>query len=250
MMKLMKAKDYSDMSRKAANVVSATVILHPNCVLGLATGSTPIGMYQQLIAWYTKGDLDFKTVKSVNLDEYVGLPPENDQSYHYFMNENLFSHINIGRSNTSVPNGMAASVADECKRYDKLITDLGGVDLQVLGIGNNGHIGFNEPDDDFEKETHLVNLSQKTIDANARFFASIGDVPRQAVTMGIQSIMQARAIILLASGVGKSEIMEAALFGPITPRVPASILQLHPNLTVVADEDALQLVCQNHPNLF
>ncbi|WP_312642894.1 glucosamine-6-phosphate deaminase [Hydrogenoanaerobacterium sp.] len=249
-MKLIRAKDYNDMSRKAANVVSATVILRPNCVLGLATGSTPVGMYKQLIAWYEKGDLDFKAVKSINLDEYVGLDAYNDQGYRYFMNENLFNHVNIDKSNTSVPNGMAADVEQECRRYDKHIADLGGVDLQVLGIGNNGHIGFNEPDEAFEQQTHLVDLAQKTIDANSRFFASIDDVPKQAITMGIKSIMQAKAIILLASGEGKADIMETALFGPITPKVPASILQLHPNLTVVADEAALQVVAQKHPELF
>lgn len=247
MIKLMQAKDYDDMSRKAANVVSATVILHPNCVLGLATGSTPIGMYKQLIEWNKKGDLDFKTTRSVNLDEYVGLTPDNDQSYHFFMDENFFSHINIGRSNTSVPNGMATDLAAECKRYDKLINAMGGVDLQVLGIGNNGHIGFNEPSEDYEKDTHIVDLTQKTIDANARFFASVDDVPKQAITMGIKSIMQSRAVLLMASGEGKADIMEEALYGPITPTVPASILQLHPNLTVVADAAALRVVREKHP---
>lgn len=249
-MKLIMAKNYSDLSRKAANVVSATVILHPNSVLGLATGSTPVGMYKQLIEWYQKGDLDFKAVKSINLDEYVGLDAQSDQSYRYFMNENLFNHINIDRSNTSVPNGMAADIERECKRYDKHIHDLGGVDLQVLGIGNNGHIGFNEPDEAFEQETHLVNLAQKTIDANSRFFDSIDDVPKQAITMGIKSIMQAKSIVLLASGEGKADIMEKALFGPITPKVPASILQLHPHLIVVADKDALKVVSQMHPEFF
>lgn len=249
-MKIIKGKDYGDMSRKAANVVSATVILNPSCVLGLATGSTPIGMYQQLIKWYEAGDLNFEAVKSVNLDEYVGLGGESDQSYRYFMNENLFRHINIDTANTSVPNGLAADIPAECAHYDAHIEALGGVDLQVLGIGNNGHIGFNEPDEVFEQHTHLVQLAQKTIDANARFFASSEEVPKSAVTMGIQSIMQARSIILLASGEGKQEIMEAALFGPITPKVPASILQLHPNLIVVGDEAALSIVTKNHPELF
>lgn len=249
-MKMIKGKDYGDMSRKAANVVSATVILNPSCVLGLATGSTPIGMYQQLIKWYEAGDLNFEAVKSVNLDEYVGLGGESDQSYRYFMNENLFRHVNIDTANTSVPNGLAADIPAECARYDAHIAALGGVDLQVLGIGNNGHIGFNEPDEVFEQKTHLVQLAKKTIDANARFFASSNEVPKSAVTMGIQSIMQARCIILLASGEGKQEIMEAALFGPITPKVPASILQLHPNLIVVGDEAALSNVTKNHPELF
>lgn len=249
-MKIMIGKDYADMSRKAAHVVSATVTLHPDCVLGLATGSTPIGMYQQLIKWYEAGDLSFETVQSVNLDEYVGLGAESDQSYRYFMNENLFNHININPTHTSVPNGLAADISAECERYDRHIDELGGVDLQVLGIGNNGHIGFNEPSEVFEKRTNHVHLAQKTIEANARFFTSIDEVPKSAVTMGIKSIMQAKAILLLASGEGKKEIMEAALFGPITPKVPASILQLHPNLIVAGDEAALSLVTKNHPELF
>lgn len=247
MIKLIQGRDYDDMSRKAANVVSATVILHPTCVLGLATGSTPIGMYKQLIEWNKKGDLDFAETKTVNLDEYVGLSPDNGQSYHYFMDENLFSHININKNNTYVPDGEAADLNAECLRYEKLMKDLGGIDLQVLGIGNNGHIGFNEPSDDYDKETHIVNLTQKTIDANSRFFASADDVPKQAVTMGIKSIMQARAVLLIASGEGKADIMEEALYGPVTPLVPASILQLHPNLTVVADAAALRVVREKHP---
>ena len=249
MMKVIQAKDYDDMSRKAANVVSATVILKPSCVLGLATGSTPIGMYKQLIEWNKKGDLDFQNVSSVNLDEYVGLTTENDQSYHYFMHENLFNHINIGKRSTNVPNGMATDLNKECKRYDDIINNIGGIDLQVLGIGNNGHIGFNEPSNDYEKETHVVNLSEKTIAANSRFFATPEDVPKQAITMGIKTIMQARAVLLVAGGEGKAEIMEEALFGPITPLVPASILQLHPNLTVVADAAALRVVREKHPGV-
>ena len=250
MMKIIRAKDYNDMSRKAANIVSATVILHPNCVLGLATGSTPIGMYKQLAKWYEKGDLDFKRVRSVNLDEYVGLDASNDQSYHYFMQENFFKYINIGASNTSVPNGMARDIEAECKRYDKHIEMLGGVDVQVLGIGNNGHIGFNEPEDAYEKQTHLVDLTENTIQANARFFASMDDVPKQAITMGIKSIMQAKRILLLASGSGKKQIMYDALFGPITPKVPASVLQLHPDCTVVGDEDAFEIISEKCPGLF
>ena len=250
MMKVIKAKDYAGMSRKAANIVSATVILHPSCVLGLATGSTPIGMYQQLAQWYEKGDLDFKRVRSVNLDEYVGLDPDNDQSYHYFMNHNFFRNINIGASNTSVPNGMAKDIEAECKRYDRHIEMLGGIDLQVLGIGNNGHIGFNEPEDAYEKQTHLVDLTEDTIQANARFFSNIDEVPKQAITMGIKSIMQAKRILLLASGEAKAGIMYEALFGPITPKVPASVLQLHPDCTVVGDEAALSIVSEKCPGLF
>lgn len=238
-MRIYKAKDYKDMSRKAANVISAQVITKPDCVLGLATGSTPIGTYQQLIDWYQKGDLDFSEVTSVNLDEYRGLPKENDQSYFYFMNHNFFQHVNINLENTNVPNGMEADSDKECSRYEDLIKSLGGVDLQLLGLGHNGHIGFNEPEDVFEKITHCVDLQESTIEANKRFFANADDVPKQAYTMGIGTIMQARKILLAVSGADKAQILHDVLCGPITPRVPASILQLHPDVIVVADEAAL-----------
>ncbi len=232
-MRLIEAKNYADLSRKAANVISAQVILKPHAVLGLATGSTPIGAYRQLIEWYEKGDVDFSMTKSINLDEYVGLTGDNAQSYRHFMNENFFDHINIDKANTHVPNGVAEDLEAECKRYDALISSMGGIDLQVLGIGHNGHIGFNEPGDAFEKTTHLVNLGESTIQANSRFFASIAEVPKQAITMGIKSIMQAKKLLLVANGPDKKEIMERALYGPVVPEVPASILQFHPNLTVV-----------------
>lgn len=232
-MNLIQAIDYKDLSRKAANVISAQVILKPDCVLGLATGSTPVGTYKQLIEWYKKGDLDFSKVTTVNLDEYCGLSPENSQSYHYFMEHNFFQHINIDRNKTHIPNGMAKDYEAECARYDKLIADLGGIDLQLLGIGRNGHIGFNEPNISFEKTTHVVELDESTIKANARFFPSLEEVPRKAITMGIKSIMQAKKILLIAYGPDKKEIMEKALHGPVTPDVPASILQFHPDLTVV-----------------
>lgn len=238
-MRIYKAKDYKDMSRKAANVISAQVITKPDCVLGLATGSTPIGTYQQLIDWYQKGDLDFSEVTSVNLDEYRGLPKENDQSYFYFMNHNFFQHVNINLENTNVPNGMEADSDKECSRYEALIKSLGGVDLQLLGLGHNGHIGFNEPEDVFEKITHCVDLQESTIEANKRFFSNADDVPKQAYTMGIGTIMQARKILLAVSGTDKAQILHDVLCGPITPRVPASILQLHPDVIVVADEAAL-----------
>lgn len=231
-MKIIEAKDYKELSRKVANIISAQVILKPNCVLGLATGSTPIGTYKQLIEWYEKGDIDFSNVTSVNLDEYYGLETTNEQSYRYFMNHNLFSHINIDMKNTNVPNGLAADAEAECKRYDQLIEDLGGVDLQILGIGHNGHIGFNEPDTEFEKGTHVVELDETTIKANARFFESIDGVPKKAITMGIRSIMYAKKVILVANGPDKKEIINKAIYGPITPEVPASVLQLHPDLTV------------------
>lgn len=193
-MRVYRTEDYQSMSRQAANILSAQVILKPNCVLGLATGSTPIGMYQQLINWYEKGDVDFSQVRTVNLDEYLGLAPTHDQSYRYFMQTNFFDHINIKPENTNVPNGLAEDPDAECIRYNKVIADLGGVDLQVLGMGHNGHIGFNEPEEAFELETHVVNLTENTIEANARFFASKDEVPRKAITMGIKSIMQARHI--------------------------------------------------------
>lgn len=232
-MRVIEAKDYADLSRKAANVISAQVILKPHAVLGLATGSTPIGTYKQLIEWYKKGDIDFSMTKSINLDEYIGLTGENIQSYRYFMNQNLFCHININVNNTYVPNGVAEDMEAECKRYDQLISGLGGIDLQLLGIGHNGHIGFNEPGQAFEKTTHIVDLGESTIQANARFFSSKEEVPRQAITMGIKSIMQAKKLLLVANGHDKREIVEKALYGPVTPAVPASILQFHPNLTVI-----------------
>ena len=238
-MRLYRAKDYNDMSRKAANIISAQIILKPDCVLGLATGSTPIGTYQQLIARYQEGDLDFSQVRTANLDEYRGLTRDNDQSYYYFMYHNLFKEVNIDRANTNIPAGTNPDSAAEAARYDQVIRDLGGVDLQLLGMGHNGHIGFNEPGDAFDKGTHCVDLQPSTIEANKRFFASIDDVPKQAYTMGIQTIMSARKILLLVSGAEKAEILHKALCGPITPHVPASVLQLHNDVTVVADEAAL-----------
>lgn len=239
-----RAKDYKDMSRKAANIISAQVIMKPNCTLGLATGSTPLGIYDQLTEWYKKGDLDFSAVHSVNLDEYRGLPKENDQSYYYFMHKNLFDRVNIRPENTNVPNGMEPDAEKECRRYEKLIADLGGIDLQLLGLGHNGHIGFNEPGEAFEKETHCVDLQERTIEANKRFFDSADEVPRQAYTMGIKTIMQAKKILVAVSGEDKAEIVKKAFFGPVTPAVPASILQMHNDVTVVADEAALSLCCK------
>ena len=232
-MRMIKAKDYADLSRKAANILAAQVNLKPNCVLGLATGSTPIGTYKCLVEDYNNGNLDFSEVKSANLDEYCGLDETNDQSYRYFMNDNLFNHVNIDKANTNVPNGKAEDLEAECARYDALIEELGGVDIQLLGIGHNGHIGFNEPCDEFVKGTHLVDLGERTIQANARFFASIDEVPRQAVTMGIKTIMSAKKVLLIANGQDKKEIVEKAFYGPVTPNVPASILQLHPDVTVI-----------------
>ncbi len=236
-MKFITVDSYEKMSRHAANIISAQVIIKPDCVLGLATGSSPLGTYKQLIEWYGKGDVDFSGVTTVNLDEYVGLDGRSDQSYRYFMNHNFFEHINISINNTFVPNGCAACLADECKRYDEHIEQLGGIDLQLLGIGLDGHIGFNEPDRYFVKSTHVVDLHESTIKANSRFFEDENDVPRQAVTMGMVSIMQAKKILLIANGKAKRDILEKAFYGPITPEIPASILQLHPDITVIYSEN-------------
>lgn len=248
-MKIIEALDYQSMSRKAANIISAQVILFPNSVLGLATGSTPVGIYKQLIHWYEQGDVDFQDVRSVNLDEYCGLSPENEQSYHFYMRETFFRHVNIPPENTFIPNGLAKDIQKECAQYDRLISGLGGIDLQLLGIGHTGHIGFNEPNENFNKMTHRVQLNPQTIEANARFFSNEEEVPRYAVTMGIRAIMQAKKILLVVNGKNKAEITEKALFGPVTPEIPASILQLHPNVTVVADTEALSAVCALHPEL-
>ncbi len=241
-MKIIQAENYEQMSRIAANYISAQVILKPDCVLGLATGSSPIGTYQQLISKYQSGDLDFSETSSINLDEYRGLSPENDQSYRYFMDTNLFNHINIDKSRTYVPNGLEPDAGKACADYDAIIQNYGGIDLQLLGLGNNGHIGFNEPADSFAKGTHCVDLTPSTIQANARFFASMDEVPKQAYTMGIQSIMQAKKILVIVSGEAKAGIVKEAFTGPVTPQVPASVLQLHPDVTVVGDKDALSLL--------
>ncbi len=238
-MRIIAARDYNHMSRQAANIISAQVLLKPNCVLGLATGSSPIGTYKQLIEWYNKGDIDFRQVKSVNLDEYVGLDYTSNQSYIYFMRSNFFDHINIDPANTNVPCGANPNAEEECERYDALIPSLGGIDLQLLGLGPNGHIGFNEPDDHFTKGTHKVALSDATIHANKRFFEREEDVPRFAYTMGICDIMQAERVVMVVSGESKAGIVREAFLGPVTPQVPASILQLHKNFTLVADAAAL-----------
>lgn len=235
-------KDYEELSRKAAGIISAQIILKPASVLGLATGSTPVGTYRQLIEGYQKGDLDFSKVTSVNLDEYRGLSGEHDQSYRYFMNTNLFNHVNIRKDHTFVPNGLTEDGEEECAEYDSRIEALGGIDLQLLGIGGNGHIGFNEPSSVFTKGTHLVTLTQETRLANARFFSSIDEVPTQAYTMGVGNIMAARKVLLLASGESKAKALYDTVLGPVDPMVPASILQLHADVTIVADEAALSLL--------
>lgn len=236
-MNFITVKTYEELSKKAANIIAAQVINKPDCVLGLATGSSPVGTYDKLTEYFNNGDVDFSSVTSVNLDEYEGLDETSDQSYRYFMNKNLFDRVNIKKENTYVPNGCANDLVKEGKEYDELIKKLGGIDLQLLGIGLDGHIGFNEPDDFFTAETHPVDLDPSTIKANARFFASEADVPTRAITMGMMSIMQAKKVLLIANSASKKEIVEKAFFGPITPLVPASILQLHPDVTVIFSEN-------------
>ena len=228
-MKIIRAKDYKDMSRKAANIISAQVIMKPNCVLGLATGGTPVGAYAQLVDWYNKGDLDFYEVTTVNLDEYRGLPKEHPESYWSFMHKNLFDKVNI-----------RPDAVDACKKYNEIIHSVGGIDLQLLGLGPNGHIGFNEPGEAFELETHCVNLTPATIEANKRFFDGNEDlVPKQAYTMGIKTIMQARKVLVVANGLAKAKAVKAVVSGPVTPECPGSILQMHPDFILVGDEEAL-----------
>ena len=240
-MKIIRCKDYADMSRKAANIISAQVIMKPNAKLGLATGATPIGAYRQLIKWYEKDDVDFSEVSTYNLDEYRGLTHDDPQSYHFFMRDNFFDHININLDNTHVPDGSNMDAEAACAEYDALVKGVGYVDLQLLGIGNNGHIGFNEPDDVFSKGTHCVDLTESTIKANSRLFEREEDVPRQAYTMGAQTIMRAKMILVVANGAAKQQAVYDMVYGPVTPRVPASILQLHTNCILVADEEALGL---------
>ncbi len=241
-MKIIVTKNYEEMSREAAKYVAEVVSNKPDCVLGLATGSTPEGMYDELAKMYEAGKLDFSKTRSVNLDEYYPITPDNDQSYRYFMNKNLFDRVNIDKANTYVPDGTAKDVEAHCKAYDANIAALGGVDIQVLGIGKNGHIGFNEPDAELIGGTHLTGLTKSTIEANARFFASEEDVPKHALTMGMESVFKARRILLLASGEGKAEAVKAMLGGKISTSCPASLLALHNDVIVICDEAAYSLV--------
>ena len=238
-MKIYKVKDYEEMSRKAAAVIASQIISKPDSVLGLATGSTPIGTYKHLVAAYKAGDLDFSQIKSANLDEYRGLTKDNDQSYYYFMNNHLFQQVNIDPANTNIPDGTNNDPDAECARYEEVIKSLGGVDLQLLGLGHDGHMGFNEPCDHFDKITHCVDLTEMTIEANKRFFASADDVPRQAYTMGCGTIMRAKKILILVSGADKADILYQVVNGPVTPQVPASLLQFHPDVILIADEAAM-----------
>ncbi len=241
-MKIIRAKDYNDMSRKAANIISAQVIMKPNAVLGLATGGTPVGTYKQLIEWYNKGDIDFSEVTTINLDEYRGLPRTHEQSYWYFMHDNFFNYVNVPESRIHVPDGANPDDKAACEEYDAIIKASGGIDLQLLGIGTDGHIGFNEPGQAFELQTHCVDLTDSTIKSNQRFFGEDENVPSQAYTIGIKTIMQARKVLMVVNGANKAEIVKQAFFGPVTPEVPASILQMHPDFILVGDEEALSLI--------
>lgn len=232
-MNIIKAKNYEELSKKAALIIGAQMLLKPNGVMGFATGGTPVGTYAELVRLYKEGVLDFSGISTFNLDEYFGCPITDKNSYYAFMHENLFDHVNVDKSAVHLPNGMAVEANAECDRYERAIEEAGGIDLQLLGIGHNGHIGFNEPAEVFADKTNHVKLADSTIDANARFYASRDEVPKSALSMGIGTIMKAKSILLLINGKDKKEIFEKALFGPVTPQVPASILQYHPNCTVI-----------------
>ena len=242
------AEDYKELSRKAAQSIFSQVALKPKSVLGLATGSTPLGMYRELVKIYREEKLSFSDIKTFNLDEYYRISKENPQSYYYYMHKNLFQYVDIDEKNINIPDGEAKDIEGECMRYEEEILKAGGIDLQVLGIGVNGHIGFNEPDLKFEALTHLVELDETTIKANSRFFESQERVPTRAISMGIKTIMHSRKILLLANGAEKVDAIKEALEGEIKPQVPASILQLHPNLTVIADKEASQKLSSSIKN--
>lgn len=247
MIRIYYSETAKEAGKLAADVIANAVKANPEATLGLATGSSPLDMYAELAERCERGEISFKGVKTVNLDEYVGLTPDHDQSYAYFMKTNLFDKIDILPENTNIPSGIAPDADAERARYDALLDSIGGVDVQVLGIGNNGHIGFNEPSDVFSYGTILVNLTDSTIDANRRFFKSRDEVPTKAISMGIGHIMTAKTIVLLANGKGKAQILERSLFGDVTPAVPASILRFAPDVRVFADKDALSVIMEKHP---
>ena len=250
MMKFICAKTDAEAGRVAAEIMAEVIKKRPNAVIGLATGSTPINMYAELVNMYKAGEISFSGVRTVNLDEYIGLPPDHCQSYAYFMSKNLFEQIDLPRENANIPSGIATDAEEECKRYDRLLDRMGRVDIQLLGIGHNGHIAFNEPDTHFPRDTTLVSLSESTTRANSRFFASPDEVPTEAISMGIGRILRAKRILLLATGEGKAHILEEALFGKITPQIPASILQFYQGeLTVVTDPSAFAIIREKHPDL-
>ncbi|MCR4782551.1 MAG: glucosamine-6-phosphate deaminase [Lachnospiraceae bacterium] len=238
-MKIYREKDYEAISLRAANILTAQLVLKQNSVLGLATGSSPIGTYKKLVENYKAGEISFRDVRTVNLDEYKGLKDSDPNSYHYFMQENLFSHIDIDPENVHLLSGVAEDSDLECEKYERMIRAIGGIDMQLLGIGRNGHIGFNEPDSSFTVNTHVVDLTESTIEANSRLFDDISQVPRQALSMGIGTIMHAKRILLIANGESKADAIAKVVAGPVTPEVPGSILQLHPDVTIVADDKAL-----------
>lgn len=238
-MKIICVENEAAVGREAARLIAATIRLKPNCSLGLATGTTPITTYNELVRMYKEEDLDFSEVRTFNLDEYIGLGGDHPQSYAYFMFQHLLSKVNIKKENTHIPNGKCQDVERTCYLYDKKIEDGGGLDLQLLGIGRNGHIGFNEPGSKFVAETHKISLTADTIKANSRFFESEAEVPRTAITTGMRSIMHAKRIILIATGESKIDAVHGLLYGEITPEVPASLLQLHPEITVIVDRAAL-----------
>lgn len=233
---------YEEMSSACADVFEDLLRVKPKCVLGLATGSTPLGTYAELVKAYEAGHISFKDVTTFNLDEYAGLSGDNDQSYRYFMNHNLFDHVDINKENTHVPDGLCENSHIMCDSYEKAIEEAGGIDIQLLGLGHNGHIGFNEPADEFPVETHKVALTKSTIEANSRLFNSIDEVPTHAYTMGIGTIMKAKKVVVIANGEGKAEIVKRAFKGEVTPQVPASILQSHPNVTIILDGEAASLL--------
>ena len=241
-MRVIVCENYEELSNQAAKIVSSQLVVKPNSILGLATGSTPIGLYQNLIDMNKKGEIDFSEVKTFNLDEYYPIKKSNDQSYDYFMNEQLFSHVNIDKNNTNIPNGEAADPVEECERYEKLLDAIGGVDLQILGIGQNGHIAFNAPDENLIAVTHLTGLTQSTIEANSRFFASADEVPKQALTMGMGSILKAKKIVILANGANKSKAVAELLNDNITTSNPATMLKVHPDVTLICDKEAFSAV--------
>ena len=241
-MKLIVVNNYEELSKVAAKEFSKIIKEKENVVLGLATGGSPVGMYKELIRMYEQKELNFSKITTANLDEYIGLNPEHNQSYRYFMNNNLFNHINIDKSNTFVPNGLADDLEAQCKEYDQKIVELGGIDIQLLGVGNNGHIAFNEPNSELSSGTHIISLTDNTIEANARFFDNIYDVPRKAITMGVGGIMKAKKIILIASGESKAEAIKGIFSGKITTANPATMLQMHRDVTVIVDEAAAKLI--------
>ncbi len=237
-MRVVVVKTPEEMGREAAAIVAEGIRSKPHYVLGLATGSTPIPLYQELIRLHKEEGLDFSSVITFNLDEYVGLPPTHDQSYRYFMDAQLFNHVNILKKNTHIPDGMTDDIEAHCLAYEAMVEDVGGIDCQILGIGGNGHIGFNEPGSSLASRTRVVELTEKTIQDNSRFFSSIDEVPRRAITMGIGTILDCQKLVLLATGANKAEAVAAALEGPVTAKVPASALQLHPDVTFILTEDA------------